>query len=106
MGGALCDARPRPTPDSPGVQHVTQTTNIARNITRTTLEILPGNPPGLRLTLNRTEGAPITMHGSATPNRTLSDATLIDRRHLLVLPVLLGAGKRLSSHDTVASVTR
>jgi dihydrofolate reductase len=30
-------------------------------------------------------------------NRNLSDAGLIDRYHLLVFPVVLGAGKRLFS---------
>jgi dihydrofolate reductase len=47
--------------------------------------------------LKETEGGPITIHGSATLNRNLSDARLIDRYHLLVFPVLLGAGKRLFS---------
>ena len=43
------------------------------------------------------DGGPITVHGSATLNRALADAGLIDRYHLLVFPVLLGAGKRLFS---------
>ncbi|QFZ22616.1 dihydrofolate reductase family protein [Saccharothrix syringae] len=43
------------------------------------------------------EGGPIIIHGSAALNRSLSDAGLIDRYHLLVFPVLLGAGKRLFS---------
>ena len=47
--------------------------------------------------LKQTEGGPISIHGSATLNRALSDAGLIDRYHLLVFPVLLGAGKRLFS---------
>lgn len=47
--------------------------------------------------LKQTDGGPITVHGSATLNRNLSDAGLIDRYHLLVFPVLLGAGKRLFS---------
>jgi dihydrofolate reductase len=47
--------------------------------------------------LKETEGGPISIHGSATLNRNLSDACLIDRYHLLVFPVLLGAGKRLFS---------
>ncbi|MEU9734310.1 dihydrofolate reductase family protein [Streptomyces sp. NPDC048002] len=47
--------------------------------------------------LKETEGGPIIMHGSATLNRNLSDAGLIDRYHLLVFPLLLGAGKRLFS---------
>ncbi|WP_206784659.1 dihydrofolate reductase family protein [Amycolatopsis sp. MtRt-6] len=47
--------------------------------------------------LKETEGGPISVHGSATLNRALADAGLIDRYHLLVFPVLLGAGKRLFS---------
>jgi dihydrofolate reductase len=51
--------------------------------------------------LKETEGGPIVVHGSATLNRNLSDAGLIDRYHLLVFPVLLGAGKRLFSDSDV-----
>jgi dihydrofolate reductase len=47
--------------------------------------------------LKQTEGGPIIVHGSAALNHNLSDAGLIDRYHLLVFPVLLGAGKRLFS---------
>lgn len=47
--------------------------------------------------LKETDGGPIIIHGSATLNRGLSDAGLIDRYHLLVFPLLLGAGKRLFS---------
>ncbi|QWF20250.1 dihydrofolate reductase family protein [Nocardioides sp. LMS-CY] len=47
--------------------------------------------------LKDSDGGPILMAGSAELNRSLSDAGLIDRYHLLVFPVLLGAGKRLFS---------
>jgi dihydrofolate reductase len=47
--------------------------------------------------LKETDGGPIIIHGSAALNRNLSDAGLIDRYHLLVFPLLLGAGKRLFS---------
>ncbi|MEV6104203.1 dihydrofolate reductase family protein [Streptomyces sp. NPDC051940] len=47
--------------------------------------------------LKETDGGPIVIHGSATLARNLSDAGLIDRYHLLVFPVLLGAGKRMFS---------
>ncbi|MEV4317065.1 dihydrofolate reductase family protein [Actinocrispum sp. NPDC049592] len=47
--------------------------------------------------LKQTDGGPIIVHGSANLNQNLSDAGLIDRYHLLVFPVLLGAGKRLFS---------
>lgn len=50
--------------------------------------------------LKDTAGGPIIIHGSATLSRNLSDAGLIDRYHLLVFPLLLGAGKRMYS-DTV-----
>ncbi|MGW5650479.1 dihydrofolate reductase family protein [Streptomyces humi] len=44
-----------------------------------------------------TDGGPVIVHGSAELNHALSDAGLIDRYHLLVFPLLLGAGKRLFS---------
>lgn len=47
--------------------------------------------------LKETEGGPIIIHGSAMLGRNLSDAGLIDRYHLLVFPLLLGAGKRMFS---------
>lgn len=37
------------------------------------------------------------MHGSATLGASLADADLVDRYHLLMFPVLLGAGKQLFS---------
>jgi len=45
--------------------------------------------------LKETEGGPIAVHGSATLAQSLADAGLVDRYHLLVFPLLLGAGKRL-----------
>ncbi|MFJ7496858.1 dihydrofolate reductase family protein [Streptomyces sp. NPDC097727] len=47
--------------------------------------------------LKETDGGPVIVHGSAKLNQDLSDAGLIDRYHLLVFPLLLGAGKRLFS---------
>jgi dihydrofolate reductase len=47
--------------------------------------------------LKQGDGAPVIVHGSATLARNLADAGLIDRYHLLVFPVLLGAGKRMFS---------
>lgn len=47
--------------------------------------------------LKETDGDPILVHGSATLGQALADAGLVDRYHLLVFPVLLGAGKRLFS---------
>jgi len=45
--------------------------------------------------LRETEGGPLLVHGSAALGASLADAGLVDRYHLLVFPVLLGAGKRL-----------
>lgn len=47
--------------------------------------------------LKDTDGGPIIIHGSVTLNHALSDAGLIDRYHLLVFPLLLGAGEKLFS---------
>jgi dihydrofolate reductase len=47
--------------------------------------------------LKETEGGTIAVHGSAALGASLADAGLVDRYHLLVFPVLLGAGKRLFS---------
>lgn len=47
--------------------------------------------------LKKSEGGAIFIHGSAELARRLSDAGLIDRYHLLLFPVLLGAGKSLFS---------
>ncbi|SNT60262.1 Dihydrofolate reductase [Asanoa hainanensis] len=47
--------------------------------------------------LKRTEGGAIFIHGSADLARRLSDAGLVDRYHLLVFPVLLGAGTSVFS---------
>ena len=47
--------------------------------------------------LKESEGGPIIVHGSVTLNHALADAGLIDRYHLLVFPLLLGAGEKLFS---------
>jgi dihydrofolate reductase len=47
--------------------------------------------------LKQTEGGPLLVHGSAQLGASLADAGLVDRYHLLVFPLLLGAGKRLFS---------
>ena len=47
--------------------------------------------------LRESEGAPLLVHGSAQLGASLADAALVDRYHLLVFPLLLGAGKRLFS---------
>ena len=47
--------------------------------------------------LREQDGAPLLVHGSAELGAGLADAGLVDRYHLLVFPLLLGAGKRLFS---------
>ena len=49
--------------------------------------------------LKQTEGGSIIVHGSATLARGLAAAGLVDRYHLLVFPLLLGAGRRLFGDD-------
>ncbi|MET0726063.1 MAG: dihydrofolate reductase family protein [Leifsonia sp.] len=52
--------------------------------------------------LKEGDGAPIIVHGSATLAQGLAAAGLVDRYHLLVFPLLLGAGKRLFADDAAA----
>jgi dihydrofolate reductase len=47
--------------------------------------------------LRAQDGPPLLVHGSAELGAGLADAGLVDRYHLLVFPLLLGAGKRLFS---------
>lgn len=47
--------------------------------------------------LKQGDGGPILIAGSAELARNLADAGLIDRYHLLVFPVVLGAGKSMWS---------
>ncbi|UTI63050.1 dihydrofolate reductase family protein [Paraconexibacter antarcticus] len=47
--------------------------------------------------LKAQDGPPLLVHGSAELGAALADAGLVDRYHLLVFPLLLGAGKRLFS---------
>ncbi len=47
--------------------------------------------------LKEQDGPPLLVHGSAELGAALADAGLVDRYHLLVFPLLLGAGKRLFS---------
>lgn len=54
--------------------------------------------------LREGDGGPIAVHGSATLARSLEEAGLVDRYHLLVFPVLLGAGKRLFSDADLAKI--
>ncbi len=58
---------------------------------------IKGEELGETTALKRDGEGAIFVHGSAELARGLSDAGLIDRYHLLVFPVLLGAGKRLFS---------
>lgn len=53
--------------------------------------------------LKERDGGPIIVHGSAELGAALADAGLVDRYHLLVFPLLLGAGKRLFGQSDVAA---
>ncbi|MET1017034.1 MAG: dihydrofolate reductase family protein, partial [Leifsonia flava] len=56
--------------------------------------------------LKQGDGGPIIVHGSATLAQGLAAAGLVDRYHLLVFPVLLGAGKRLFADDAGAQFAK
>ena len=83
-----------------------------RYVVSTTLET---NDPGWPATifksldevraLKETEGGPILVHGSAELGASLADAGLVDRYHLLVFPMLLGAGNVCSAHQTKTPLT-
>jgi dihydrofolate reductase len=45
--------------------------------------------------LEQQEGADILVNGSARPVQALADSDLVDVYHLMVFPIILGAGKRL-----------
>jgi dihydrofolate reductase len=45
--------------------------------------------------LKETDGGPLIVHGSQTLAQSLAADGLVDRYHLLVFPLVLGAGKRL-----------
>ena len=51
--------------------------------------------------LKEGDGGPILVHGSARLAQSLAAAGLVDRYHLLVFPLLLGAGKRLFADDAL-----
>lgn len=50
--------------------------------------------------LKESDGGDIIVHGSATLAKALAAAGLVDRYHLLVFPLLLGAGRRLFDDTT------
>ena len=77
---------------------------MPRYVVSTTLEDSdPGWPATILSSLDEVaalregEGGPLLVHGSAELGAGLADAGLVDRYHLLVFPVLLGAGRRLFS---------
>lgn len=77
---------------------------MPRYVVSTTLEAAdPGWPATIVRSLDEVaelrsgDGGPILVHGSGRLGASLADAGLVDRYHLLVFPLLLGAGKRLFS---------
>lgn len=88
----------------PTMEEFAEYNAMPRYVVSTTLESDDSRWPATILrsidevaTLKETDGGPITVHGSATLGHALADAGLVDRYHLLVFPLLLGAGKRLFS---------
>lgn len=96
----------------PSMEEFTEYNAMPKYVVSTTLEdVDPGWPAEILRSvddvaaLKETEGGPIAVHGSAALGASLADAGLVDRYHLLVFPLLLGAGKRLWS-DTAGDVTK
>ena len=88
----------------PSMEEFAEYNAMPKYVVSTTLEATdPGWPATILRSvddvaaLKETEGGPIAVHGSATLGASLADAGLVDRYHLLVFPVLLGAGRRLFS---------
>lgn len=88
----------------PTMEEFAEYNALPRYVVSTTLEADdPGWPATILRSLDEVaalrqgDGGPILIHGSAELGASLADAGLVDRYHLLVFPVLLGAGKRLFS---------
>lgn len=88
----------------PTMEEFAEYNAMPRYVVSTTLqEVDPGWPATILRSvddvaaLKETEGGPIAVHGSAALGAALADAGLVDRYHLLVFPLLLGAGRRLWS---------
>ena len=90
----------------PSMEEFAEYNAMPRYVVSTTLEeVDPGWPATILRSvddvaaLKETEGGTIAVHGSATLGAGLADAGLVDRYHLLVFPLLLGAGTRLFSES-------
>lgn len=88
----------------PTMEEFAEYNAMPRYVVSTTLEEAdPGWPATILRSvddvaaLKQTEGGPIAVHGSGALGAALADAGLVDRYHLLVFPLLLGAGRRLWS---------
>ena len=88
----------------PTMEELARYNTLPRYVVSTTLEADDPRWPATILrsvddvaALKQGDGGPILVHGSATLGHALADAGLVDRYHLLVFPLLLGAGKRLFS---------
>jgi dihydrofolate reductase len=96
----------------PSMEEFTEYNAMPKYVVSTTLtDVDPGWPATILRSvddvaaLKATEGGPIAVHGSAALGASLADAGLVDRYHLLVFPLLLGAGTRLFS-ETDKDVTK
>jgi dihydrofolate reductase len=63
--------------------------------------LLEGDAAGAVADLKKTDGGEIQVHGSGQLVQTLLAHDLVDELHLVVIPVLIGSGKRLFGGGTV-----
>jgi dihydrofolate reductase len=84
---------------------------LAKHVVSTTLHepawqhtaVIPGDVAGRVRALKQRPGRELQVHGSCRLVRTLHDAGLIDEYRLLVIPIVLGSGKRLFAEGAAAS---
>lgn len=82
-------------------KHVASTTLRDPAWQRTT--VIPADVPGAVRALKERPGRELQVHGSCGLLRTLHDAGLVDEYRLLVVPIVLGSGKRLFAEGSATA---
>lgn len=106
---AFASAWPNRTDEDPGAHYFNNTLKYVVSTTLNTLEwnnskLVKGDLVTEINKLKQQDGPDMVVHGSATLAQSLIQHDLVDRIRLLVYPVVLGAGKRLFSDNTQATL--